>query len=182
MFGIPLHVWEEEAFKKLGGLFGELLDFHEETIGKQKMDVAKLLVLTGRMGVIDEYVEIKVMWAVYRVWVVEGDDVVEDEGDRCEEDFSDGMDEEEVVGTALGVSSEDEDDDVTPMGVTSVQVDDLEGVYGSECSCDRRRKEEGQVCTFLGSNHKRPSLEFDGEQQQWRVGQVAGTRASSAQE
>lgn len=63
--GIPLH------FKTMGNLFGSFVDFDEDTVGRKKFDVARVLISTQRMDLIDEYVTIKVMGAAYRIWVVE---------------------------------------------------------------------------------------------------------------
>lgn len=57
--GLPLHVWEESTFKKIGNLFGDFLDFDEATIGKWRFDLARIQVVTGRNGLIDECLRIK---------------------------------------------------------------------------------------------------------------------------
>jgi hypothetical protein len=69
--GLPLHVWEEESFKQLGGIYGSFLDFDEDTIGFKRLDFARILVNTSRMGLIDEHLKLEVMGASYDVWVVE---------------------------------------------------------------------------------------------------------------
>jgi hypothetical protein len=38
VFGIPLHVWEETLFKKLGSLFGVFVDFDEDTISRKRLN------------------------------------------------------------------------------------------------------------------------------------------------
>lgn len=74
-YGIPLHVWEESTFKKLGSIFGEFLDFDEATIERRRLDLARILVSTNRMGFIQDVVKINVMGAVFGVSVVEEGDV-----------------------------------------------------------------------------------------------------------
>lgn len=58
--------------KKVGNLFGSFLNFDEETASRKRLDVANILISTKKMGRIDEWVSIKVMGAVFKVWVVEG--------------------------------------------------------------------------------------------------------------
>jgi hypothetical protein len=69
--GIPLHVWDEPLFKRIGSLFGSFIDFDEGTIGRQRFDVARIQVCTARKGLIDEVLNLKVMGAVFGLWVVE---------------------------------------------------------------------------------------------------------------
>ena len=69
--GIPLHVWDEQLFKNIGAHFGSFVDFDEVTITRKRLDVAKILVTTDRMGMIDETVKLVVMGATHRIWVVE---------------------------------------------------------------------------------------------------------------
>lgn len=68
--GISLHVWEEKNFQQIGSLFGEFLDFYEETIGFRRLDFARILVCTSRMGFISEQLRLEVMGTVFDVWVV----------------------------------------------------------------------------------------------------------------
>ena len=69
--GIPLHVWDESLFKKLGSLFGVFDDFDEETIGRKSFEVARIQVSTSRKVIIDEEVKIRVMGVEFALWVVE---------------------------------------------------------------------------------------------------------------
>jgi len=69
--GVPLHVWDEPLFKNLGSLFGVFVDFDEDTICRNRLDFARLQVSTVRKGLIDEMVNLKVMGAVFFLWVVE---------------------------------------------------------------------------------------------------------------
>jgi hypothetical protein len=71
VFGIPLHVWDEELFKAIGTHFGEFLDFDEDTIGRRRLDFATLHVRTPKRGMIDEEICIRVMGVVHKIWVVE---------------------------------------------------------------------------------------------------------------
>lgn len=71
VFGIPLHVWDEELFKAIGNFFCEFLDFDEDTIGRRRLDFARINVRTSRRGLIDEEIRIRVMGPVHKLWVVE---------------------------------------------------------------------------------------------------------------
>lgn len=46
--GVPLHVWDESFFKRFGGLFGELIDFKEETVERKCIEVANMFISTKR--------------------------------------------------------------------------------------------------------------------------------------
>lgn len=71
VYGIPLHIWDEDFFKLLGTKFGVFLDFDECTIEKKRLDVARILVDTPRLGVIDEMINISVVGERYKIWVME---------------------------------------------------------------------------------------------------------------
>lgn len=113
--GIPVHVWEEEVFKKIGAIYGEFLDFAEETIAKTRVDLAFIKVVTERTGLIDEHMTVKVVGAVFGLWVVEVGGPAcfcTAAVDRRLEEGSNGESiEEEVVGTAF---CESEDGEVAP--------------------------------------------------------------------
>jgi len=54
VYGLPLHVWEEQGFKHFGDLFGSFLDFDEETIGFKRLDFARILVNYSRLDFIND--------------------------------------------------------------------------------------------------------------------------------
>jgi hypothetical protein len=58
--GVPPHVWD-----------GVFIDFDEDTIERKRLDVARVQVSTMRRGFIDEVLSIKVMGALFKLWVVE---------------------------------------------------------------------------------------------------------------
>jgi len=123
IFGLPIHVWDEESFMKVGSLFGVFLDYDEATNTRQRLDFARVKVCTDRLGWISEQIHIKVMGADYCLFVVEDAGVevstpaTEDRaGDGRSSDGSGGSGDEEVVGTEMGVHS-DEEDDVSPAEV-----------------------------------------------------------------
>lgn len=45
VLGIPLHVWDGELFKTIRAFLGEFLDFDEDTIGRRRLDLARILVI-----------------------------------------------------------------------------------------------------------------------------------------
>ncbi|WJX65781.1 hypothetical protein P8452_50404 [Trifolium repens] len=71
VFGVPLHVWGETLFKAIGGVYGEFLDFDNNTAARSKLDVACLKIATDFRGKIDENVCIKALGVIYSLRVVE---------------------------------------------------------------------------------------------------------------
>jgi len=71
VYDIPIHVWYEFLFKLLGSKFRDFLDFDEDTICRRRLDVARIRVSTARTEFIDEFIKIKVVGAVFKLWVVE---------------------------------------------------------------------------------------------------------------
>jgi len=140
-------VWEEEIFKKIGTLYGDFLDFDEDTISKKRLDVTRLKVCTQRRGVIDDQIDISVVGAVFVLTVVEdfGEVVVsrEVESREWEVNSSGGPGGEELVGTELGVHSDE--DGVSPKQVlVGKKVRSLRFMVTKE----RMGQEEGQNETF----------------------------------
>ncbi|WJX31250.1 hypothetical protein P8452_19697 [Trifolium repens] len=71
VYGLPLHAWEENSFKKIAGRFGVFLDFDEATVAKLRLDVARIKLRTVRRGMIDTVLQLKVLGERFDVWVVE---------------------------------------------------------------------------------------------------------------
>lgn len=117
-FGLPIHVWEEEVFKKLGVLFGEFIDFDEAIIGRKRFDRARILVATDRMVLIQENIWIKVMGEDFEILVVEEVGSISDFGQEGFREWeavsSGGSGGQEVVGSVLGESADGYD--VSPRG------------------------------------------------------------------
>lgn len=118
IFGLPLHVWEEDTFKQIGAQFGVFLDFDDATINRKRLDVARVKILTDRLGWLNEVVDITVVGVNFRVSVVEeGGPVVVKEGDGGVEwedrSIEDSAAEEDVVGKVLGERSQSEEEDPT---------------------------------------------------------------------
>jgi hypothetical protein len=87
VFGIPLHAWGDKLFKAIGGLYGEFLDYDNNTASRAKLDVACLKISTSFRGNIDDPVHIQALGVNYTLRVVE-DKTVEygfHHGERLEE-------------------------------------------------------------------------------------------------
>jgi len=108
IYGLPIHVWEEESFKLIRAQFGIFMDFDEETVSRKRLDVARIKVFPDKMGWINDQLVIKVVGEVYVLTVVEGG------GATAEVKAVDGVEwdvrleaasrEEEVVGIVWGCS------------------------------------------------------------------------------
>ncbi|MCH81494.1 RNA recognition motif [Trifolium medium] len=83
VFGIPLHVWGEVLFKKIGDKLGVFLDFDEETASMARFDVARIKILSTTWALID--VEMKLEVEGEEVEVV-GSLVVPSEASDAEDD------------------------------------------------------------------------------------------------
>jgi len=64
IFGLPIHVWEEEAFKQIGSQFGDFLDFDEDTISLKRLDVTRVKIVTNRLGLINDHLVIQVVGSI----------------------------------------------------------------------------------------------------------------------
>ncbi|MCH79581.1 hypothetical protein A2U01_0000333 [Trifolium medium] len=71
VLGVPLHVWGESFFKKVGARFGEFLDFDEATASRARLDVARIKISTPCRGCIESLVPVSAMGSIFKVWVVE---------------------------------------------------------------------------------------------------------------
>jgi hypothetical protein len=97
VYGLPIHAWEENSFKRIAGRFGVFLDFDEATVAKLWLDVARIKLRTVRRGMIDTVLQLKVLGDLFDVWVVEErcscseEDCYEvEEGDRSGENGGSG--------------------------------------------------------------------------------------------
>jgi hypothetical protein len=104
----------------VASLFGTFIDFDEDTVTRNRMDVANLLISTKRLGKIDEVLKVKVMGAVSSIWVVEGVTMFE-EGEGSREEGS------EVSKDRRGLW---EEDDVE--GRPEMEVGEEDSISGEE--------------------------------------------------
>jgi hypothetical protein len=123
IYGIPLHVWGENLFKAIGSRCGEFIDFDNNTASRGKLDVARIKMLTGFCGEIDEALKIMAMGVEYSLRVVEdkgmeqmfmhGDTSEEHEGSWTEsQNIQVVVTEAEGDGSGGPTEEGDEDDDV----------------------------------------------------------------------
>jgi len=110
--GVPLHVWDEPLFKKVGSLFGKFLNFDDDTISRRRLDVARIQVSSKRKGVINDQLNLKVVGVDFCLWVVEEDGGRRwppEQGEMGGEEASSVCSREgDVVGLKLGCQSSDE--------------------------------------------------------------------------
>lgn len=154
--GISLHVWEEKNFQQIGSLFGEFLDFDEETIGFRRFDFARILVCTSRMDFISKQLRLEVMRTVFDVWVVE--DVVVRKVES--HDWEVASSASSHVGEDGGVFADQLEvgNDASPRGFTDVHL----GVYGGVDKASQhlllKEQKGSDEKTFLESQNFAPSL------------------------
>ncbi|KAL1331050.1 hypothetical protein AAHE18_12G155000 [Arachis hypogaea] len=70
-FGIPLHVWNMDTFKKIGGQWGEVVGCDQGTKSCTSLSVGRVLIDTCAMDVINEWVHITVGTSGFDVSVKE---------------------------------------------------------------------------------------------------------------
>jgi hypothetical protein len=104
---------------------GFFLDFDETTIERKSLDFARIQISTSRKGLIDETVRLRVMGAVFELWVVEE----REHRWRPKEEVRLGWDEVSSRETDMAGCDEvgfSADDGSSPRSYTSVQLG-LEG-------------------------------------------------------
>jgi hypothetical protein len=125
VYGLPLHVWDEKCFKQLGALYGDFVDFDEDTINLNRLDLARICVNASNMAFINEKIRVEIMGAMFDVWIVE--EVEQKVVSRRLEDS--GWDEGSSVssngGRGGGVVPEflEEGDEVSPRVLVAGQLD-----------------------------------------------------------
>ncbi|KEH40713.1 DUF4283 domain protein [Medicago truncatula] len=133
-FGLPLHVWDEKTFKKMGALFGEFVDFDEETIGLNRVDMGRIYVLSSSMAFVNEKLRVEVMGVVFDVWVVEEVVPVAVGRRALDSDWQEVSDASSHGGGDGGVLPEllEGGSEVSPRELASVRVLQL---HGSKSNC-----------------------------------------------
>ncbi|CAL0299917.1 unnamed protein product [Lupinus luteus] len=59
-YGIPLHAWEEDFFKKLGSLFGKFIGIDDRTRYKRSLEFCRLLISTNSRALVDKKLQIQI--------------------------------------------------------------------------------------------------------------------------
>jgi hypothetical protein len=71
LFGVPLHIWSLEGFKKIIWRYGNLLKLDPETMEQSRLDVAKAQIVVTYWEMVDEVIEVKVDDEVFIIKMVE---------------------------------------------------------------------------------------------------------------
>jgi hypothetical protein len=159
VWGIPIHVWDEHLFKKIGNVFGDFVDFDEETIARKRFDFARVKISTEKMGLIDDVVELMVVGACFSIWVVEegggGRCTVEEKGKELDDVISQASIEGDVAADEGRLYSDGEG--CSPRVDYSIQKSFLnEPTPGGQVAIEGEAREEKiddvDLCCKLGGN------------------------------
>ncbi|WJX20200.1 hypothetical protein P8452_09784 [Trifolium repens] len=71
LFGVPLHIWSWEGFKKLIWRYGTLLNLDPETLDQSRFDVARALITVNYWEMVDEIIEVKIDDEVFIIRMIE---------------------------------------------------------------------------------------------------------------
>jgi hypothetical protein len=71
LFGVPLHIWSLEGFKKIIWRYGNLLKLDHDTMEQTRLDVARAQIAVTYWEMVDEVIEIKVDDEVFIIRMVE---------------------------------------------------------------------------------------------------------------
>ncbi|GAU50425.1 hypothetical protein TSUD_300250 [Trifolium subterraneum] len=115
LFGVPLHIWSYEGFKKIIWRYGKLLNLDRETSEQIRFDVARAQIEVSYWEMVDEVIEVKVDEEIFIIRMVEerfGCIDVVNGGDLVGEEVvcTAGKDGDTIsrMGTGEGVLNEDE--------------------------------------------------------------------------
>lgn len=166
----------EKPSNRLGSQFGDLLDFDEDTISLKRLDVARVKIVTNRLGLINDHLVIQVVGSMFGLMVVEDwakVEVCREDADRVwEVQDSGGSDGEEVVGSVLGVQSEEEAE--TPRSFTKAILGEEVDSPRLGISNERMGQEEGQKVDFLNLQQKESLMGIGSLKQPVGLEHVAG--------
>jgi hypothetical protein len=71
LFGVPLHIWSMEGFKKIIWRYGKLLNLDPETLEQSRLDVARAQIAVTYWEMVDEVIEVKVDEEIFIIRMVE---------------------------------------------------------------------------------------------------------------
>jgi hypothetical protein len=71
LFGVPLHIWSWEGFKKIIWRYGKLLNLDPKTLEQLRFDVARALIAVSYWEMVDEVIEVKVNDEVFIIRMIE---------------------------------------------------------------------------------------------------------------
>ncbi|GKV26316.1 hypothetical protein SLEP1_g35646 [Rubroshorea leprosula] len=69
--GLPLHVWNQRSFEKIGNFLGSFVLVDQFTINKECLDAARILISIVEIGQIDKEISIKVRDHLYSLKIME---------------------------------------------------------------------------------------------------------------
>jgi hypothetical protein len=111
LFGVPLHIWSWEGFKKIIWRYGTLLNLDPETLDHSRFDVARAQITVNYWEMVDETIEVKVDEEVFIIRMIEerfgsvdlGRDKVAGSRNGVGESEADSVSRVEEVWSMLGV-------------------------------------------------------------------------------
>ncbi|GAU35004.1 hypothetical protein TSUD_103270 [Trifolium subterraneum] len=71
LFGVPLHIWSFEGFKKIIWRYGKLINLDRETLEQTRLDVARAQIEVSYWEMVDEVIEVKVEEEIFIIRMVE---------------------------------------------------------------------------------------------------------------
>jgi hypothetical protein len=71
LFGVPLHIWSLEGFKKIIWRYGKLLKLDPETMEQSRLDVDRAQIAVTYWEMVDEVIEVKVDDEIFIIRMVE---------------------------------------------------------------------------------------------------------------
>ncbi|GAU34283.1 hypothetical protein TSUD_321290 [Trifolium subterraneum] len=129
VYGIPLHIWGEDLFKKVGDKLGGFLDFDYKTTSMAIFDVARLKILSASWACIDAIIKVEVEGVCFNLWVVE---------ERGRKTFGVMLGEDRELEGSLVVPSEASDDGGRDVGDGAMNSGE-DDASGTEQDVDGRK-------------------------------------------
>ncbi|WJX17882.1 hypothetical protein P8452_07743 [Trifolium repens] len=71
LYGVPVHAWRENFFKKMLELTGEVIVMDDDTINKRRFDYARVLIRTSALSFINQLEKVKIDEDVFVVRMLE---------------------------------------------------------------------------------------------------------------
>ncbi|KAK2381717.1 hypothetical protein QL285_069304 [Trifolium repens] len=165
LFGVPLHIWSWEGFKKIIWRYGKLLNLDPETLEQSRFDVARALIAVSYWEMVDEVIEVKVNDEVFIIRMIEErsgcldlgknkvagsrNDVGESEYDsisRVEEDRSVmGVEEGWSENSSEGGSVKNDEEGGLPINITEGKTQEVIGKAVSIVPYEEREAQSQEV-------------------------------------
>lgn len=88
VYGVPLHVWSDQFFKKIGNIFGKIVQIKEETSLRKNLEKGRILIDTPIFDLIRKKLNFRIWDMVFEIYVVED----------CDGDWKHEVDWNELIG------------------------------------------------------------------------------------